>query len=289
MSTEPRDEPTSAPVPASHAAPAASDAKHADTTESAAIPSEHGTTPAPVVVAPPAAPAPRPQPAYGEYAPEGWSWTPPGAAANADQPVTADAPGAPQPAGTGAVSGVPHNLGAGGTAPAAAPAPAVRAEQNAPVDSGTSGHYRAAAPQGPPAPAKRGMADRVISILLLVIGGFGALNMAISTLTLPESFTVIANMAGLEDFVASDQLRILAQVGAVSVLAVYAINLILTIQRLRARKLTFWVPLVAAAAAMIVLFVATFIGLSMSPEIMEFMSDPDAMNTLLEQLNTVPA
>ncbi|PIJ11573.1 hypothetical protein BMH32_07125, partial [Leucobacter sp. OLJS4] len=34
---------------------------------------------------PQAAPAdPRPRPAYGEYAPEGWSWTPPQEASAAD-------------------------------------------------------------------------------------------------------------------------------------------------------------------------------------------------------------
>lgn len=130
------------------------------------------------------------------------------------------------------------------------------------------------------------MADRIFSILLLVCGAFGAFQLGAALFTMPDTFNLFASAAQLEDFTVPEALRTAGNIGAISILAIYACNLILTIQRLRAGKLAFWVPLVACVAAIIVMFVTMVFALSVTPELIEFLSNPDSMSILMEQLST---
>src|SRR6218665_3361376 len=72
--------------------------------------------PAPAVSEPARESTARPAPQFGEYAPEGWSWTPEtGAAAETGSQITASLTSAVAAPSSGRVPGVPHNLGAGGS------------------------------------------------------------------------------------------------------------------------------------------------------------------------------
>lgn len=284
-------------------------------------------------------PEKRPQPQYGELAPEGWSWKPEGEVADGDASGAhgAAGPSVPNtssgysptqqgrqvPTPQGQVPGVPHNLGVGGASrggqsavtppsssqptpgpitPAAgghrhagneqsyrgAPPPgAVSPQQNEPSAPQTQ-HYPAA-PQyqysgtmsGIP-PRQNRQADRVVSIILLAIGALGALYTALAIYQMSASFHLIAAMVGLENFTVPEAIQTISTVGALSVLALYAVTLIFSVQRLRARKLTFWVPLSAGVLAVILFFVFTFIAAAQMPELMEHLADPNAAAQILD-------
>ena len=105
----------------------------------------------------------------------------------------------------------------------------------------------------------------------------------------PESallFVINASAGALDvDFTVTSSLRTVSTVGALLVLAVYALNVIYSMQRVRRRRLAFWVPLVAAVAAGILMLVFTGIGVSQSPELLQALSQPDATSRLLEYLS----
>ncbi|GAA2185498.1 hypothetical protein GCM10009786_02160 [Leucobacter alluvii] len=241
--------------------------------------------------APQARPADRPRPAYGELAPEGWEWKP----ETSDDARPNEASPTRNPAGT-PVTGVPHNLGARGDgAGAVAPVPP------APPASGTRDPepYRAPAPQsaGDPAPQQQApmysggapqqkprTADRVITIILLVLGMFGSLNFAASMMGLPASFSLMASAFELEDFTVPSWIGTVGTVTAIAIFAIFAVSLIFSIQRMRARKLAFWVPLTAGAIVVIGTIIVSTVVLVNVPELMTAASDPNAMQKLLDSL-----
>ena len=269
---------------------------------------------------------PRPRPAYGEYAPEGWSWTPPQEPGSAEPPAQAEpvrqsgpAAAAPVPAPAAAngtadaevparLPGVPHNLGApvGGrgsgpsaTTPAASasaygvsapPAPGAPASNAGTQQQPHSAHQVAPAqaplPQGAPVPrpAKPRTADRVITVLLLVMGAFGALNIAFELSQLPLSQQKTAELLGVTGYEAPSWTGPAGIVSAIAVLAIYAVNLILSVRRLRANKLTFFVPLIAGVVAFLVLFGLVMAATIASPELMQAAQDPNAISKLLENV-----
>lgn len=258
----------------------------------------------PATPAPPAAPAARPKPAFGEYAPEGWEWKPE-EHNTSESAAPATAPATASPASrsdAGRVTGVPHNLGAGSQTTAAAPVPAPAAPaatpQNpgsAPAANGEPAPYRATV--APPAPQqyasqqavggpKPRTGDRIATIILLVIGALGALISAQSMLALNSSFSLMAEAVGMSDFTVPEWLGTLGTVSALAFIAVYAVTLIFSIQRMRARKITFWVPLTAGAIVFVAMFVLTTIAITSMPELMTQMSDPDAMQKLLDYTST---
>lgn len=234
---------------------------------------------------------PRPKPQYGEYAPEGWEWKPNDAA-----PAAAAAPTGEDAA---RVAGVPHNLGAGTDAGSRGPA---RAQAGSPrTSTGDPAPYRAAPPQTPaqsvspaspqgPAPSaqKSRVGDRVVTILLLAVGAFGALSTAQSMMGLAPSFVMIADALGIDDFTVPDWVGILGTVSAIVIFAIYAVVLIFSIRRMRAHKLTFWVPLSAGAAVVIAVTLATTLVLVSMPDLVGPLMDPSATQQLLEYLGEMP-
>jgi hypothetical protein len=85
---------------------------------------------------------------------------------------------------------------------------------------------------------------------------------------------------------------VIGTVGAIIVLSIYALVLIFSIRRLRARKLTFWAPLAAGVLAWMIFFVLFAVALSQSAELwqalMQVASDPEKAQQLLDQLSTRP-
>ena len=240
-------------------------------------------------------PEPRQAPQFGEYAPEGWSWSPESAGVG-PAPVastrTVANESTPSGSSVGQVPGVPHNLGArSGTTPPAAPAaPAEQREPHDPrsqsPDSAPSGTaYRAGMP--PQQPSARRPVDRVVTIILLVLGAVGALYFAASMQQLPASLTMLAAALGIDGFTLPDSVQTIGMIGALTVFALYAVSLIFAIQRMRRGKISFWVPLVAGVLAFIVVFAFTAFALGQTPELMQSFTDPDAMQRILDYLGEV--
>src|SRR5690606_24802753 len=133
--------------------------------------------------------------------------------------------------------GVPHNLGVGPAGePIEQPAYAVQPQQ-----------YGVPSPAVPPTPEGRqpSTADRVITIILLVIGAFAALQFALGMLTLGTQLEIIATTLGAESLELPPGITVLQSVGTITMLSIYAIALIWSVQRLRAKRIAFWVPLAA--------------------------------------------
>ncbi len=124
----------------------------------------------------------------------------------------------------------------------------------------------------------------MITILLLVVGALGALYSAASMQQLPTSMATFATALGAEGTVVPDSVTTLGNVGALIILALYALNLIFSIQRLRAHKITFWVPLATGAIALIILFAFTSFAMNQVPEVAQLLTDPDALSKLLTYL-----
>lgn len=230
----------------------------------------------------------RPRPAYGEYAPEGWTWTPPGQEAssapapNASESALASTRGtASRVPSSGRVPGVPHNLGASGS-----PGQQKSAGSALPPEQ----HYRAAPPQGGSAraAAPNRLGDRIITIVLLALGAFGALNSAASLYSMSSEFSRWGQVLGIDSFSAPAALTTIGTVGALVVFALYALNLVYSLQRMRARKLAFWVPLATAVIAGIVTFAFLMFGVYQVPELLQRLAEPDAMQTILDSLATTP-
>ncbi|UBH04992.1 hypothetical protein K8P10_000503 [Leucobacter sp. Psy1] len=260
----------------------------------------------------------RPRPQYGEYAPEGWSWTPPGEESGATGPAASgQVPGsgaqAPSGSRSGRVDGVPHNLGAGSAKPArgsrsgqasandrakgsksstpqgkpsgANPAPERATPEQAAAH--TPRKYRddaATPPQAPPAatqvaappqarsaqgarPARKG--DRIVTIILLVIGAYGAFSISSGMFNLAPQLMLNASMLDVETMTLPDWTGTAGTVTGLFVLLVWALNLLFSIQRMRAGKLAFWVPLVAAVIALVPVFIVMSVVLFQTPEVIE--------------------
>lgn len=180
-----------------------------------------GASPAPAQPAPTSQPASaprdeRPRPQYGEYAPEGWTWQPPADARVPDAPAPAAAP-----------------------APHAAPAP-------------WAPPARLGVPGAASTPAPSASWDRVATIALLVFGGFGAWSTATSMQQLARQIQMSYDMMSIGQYTPPPWLPTISLIGTVVQLALYAAVLWLSLVRLRARRVAFWIPLAGGAVSFLV-------------------------------------
>lgn len=214
----------------------------------------------------PAAPS-RPQ--YGEMAPEGWVSPVTGA------PVAGDsvAPETSKATAARSLDGVPHNLGVNTHAPAKAPAKAPSAEPQPAANVDGSAPVTPAQTPATPSQATKPTAarDRVATIVLLAFGAFGALNLADAFMQLPQSAAQLYALYDLGSFTAPEWLSTVSTVGWIAMLAIWAISLILSIQLMQRGKLSFYVPLSAAALAFIVMSVImAIVVMNAMPELVTY-------------------
>jgi hypothetical protein len=186
----------------------------------------------------------RPRPQYGEYAPEGWTWQPP-----VEPEPTTDA------AADGAAPGSSAARAGAFGAPAApmAGAPAAGAGVAHPT-------------------------DRLWTIALLVFGVFGVFYNILTLVQLPatalESAKLSSSMLGLDapaSFTPGAAVPFIISVGVALQVLAWVGALLWSRARLRAGRISWWIPLVAGVAAFIVV---TVVGL------LVFASDPDFMTAL---------
>ena len=220
----------------------------------------------------------QPEPRYGERAPEGWHWKPEGADTGA---AAGNSPAAGSGSTVGPVSrepGVPHNLGVNQqdspdntVTPGQAPTmpayrPATQPQGGAPVASGK--------------PSRRG--DRIATIILLVAGTIGAVYLSLTMMLMKSSFNIIADLLNMANFSVPTTIQTLGTVGALILLGLYAVMLIFAIQRMRAGKVAFWIPLVAGIISVIVVVAIMSMALAQMPEILKALADPDNVAKLLD-------
>lgn len=190
--------------------------------------------------------------------------------------------GGPRQSTPGPIPGVPHNLGAGNDRQ---PFDQARASEPQFAQQPNTPSHVPATEQ----PKPKG-ADRIVTIILLVIGGYSALSLAFTLMQLPMEFARIADALQLENYSAPASLGVLGTVGAVLVLALFAFVVIFSLRRLRARKMTFWVPLVAGVVSWIIFFIVFFVGVGQSPELWNALlassTDPQSMQELLDRINS---
>ena len=118
-------------------------------------------------------------------------------------------------------------------------------------------------PAAPPPPAPTALpgerqpnaVDRVVTIALLALGAFGAINVAASLQMLPQQFSLVYEQQGVGDFTPPEWLPTLTMVGTVLQLALYAATLGWSILRLRARKTAFWVPILGGVLSLVLMMV----------------------------------
>lgn len=259
-------------------------------------------------------PVGRPAPQYGEYAPEGWTspvldeteHTNRNRSRDSSDETSREVSSPDASPQQDKLAGVPHNLGA----PARAGSQTARSDTSTAVPSRASETISPPTSQGeastpsnvhvgdphayhapPPAQSalstrsNRRTGDRVATIILLCIGALGALGQADSYLQLVPSLVLTSDILGIQDPTIPSWISTFGVVGAIVILALYAITLVYSIRRLRARRLTFWVPLVAGVVATLLLVISTSITTFQVPELMELLSDPtksaEVLNTLL--------
>ncbi|GAA2843823.1 hypothetical protein FB468_3284 [Leucobacter komagatae] len=292
--------------------------------ESQVAPQEPQAAPAPQApetsqapAAPPTPPAPpardtRPKPEFGEYAPEGWEWKPEGAeqaagsaAAATRQPVVGQAGGQGSTTPP-TVQGVPHNLGAGiarpsRQAPAQAPAQTqggAGAPYRGPSQSQAPGQqpgpqqarqFQGAAPGTPGYVKPTNMGDRIVTILLLVFGGFGALQSAFVMMGLSTMFNVMEGAPGISEITPPAWADLTGKAVGLALLVLYGLVLVFSIRRMRAGKITFWAPLVAGVVAFIVVMAVVAAAMMQTPELVEVLRDPDASRQMLDYLQGFPS
>lgn len=226
-------------------------------------------------------------------------------------PATTGSAGANTP-----LPGVPHNLGvtprpgaaspagttAGTAGSAAGPAASTTGTPTQPNDQHGAPYVAPPPPgavQAPPAASaanqaaqpqpleaqtrKRSPADRIITLILLGIGALGALNIAAGLYELPANLRMIGEMLGASELEVPDAVATAGVIGAISVLTLYALTLIYSIQRLRGGKLTFWVPLTAGVVATLINAGFLYFAVTQMPELFALLSDPAAFEALLGQ------
>lgn len=115
--------------------------------------------------------------------------------------------------------------------------------------------------------------DRLITIMLLVLGVFGTW-IAISTLqslpeVLPDAISRAADMLGTGgtplDYVPGPEVPAILLGGSIVQVLLWLLTAWWSITRIRARRLAFWVPLVGAAASFIALYGAMTIVILSDP------------------------
>lgn len=141
-----------------------------------------------------------------------------------------------------------------------------------------------AAPTAPAAEQGLRRGDAIATIILLVIGLFGAAYNALLLNLLPamatETFRRTAEVLGTElpdrDFVAGPQVPTLIVIGTVVQLVAWLIALAWSLRRLRARRIAFWVPIVMGVVAFVVVYALMAQILLSDPEYARVLMGPGA-------------
>ncbi|HZW42101.1 MAG TPA: DUF6264 family protein [Agromyces sp.] len=121
--------------------------------------------------------------------------------------------------------------------------------------------------------------DRLITIMLLVLGAFGAAYNSFSLISLPstvlESAKLTASMFGSDavptTFTPGPAVPAAIAIGVAAQLVLWAGALLWSRARIRARASSWWIPLLAGVVAFIVVMIIASIVLASDPALLEFL------------------
>ena len=129
------------------------------------------------------------------------------------------------------------------------------------------------APVAPPAAVRAPSSiDRTITIALLVFGGFSTAYAIATMLTLRENFATLYTAYGIDGIHQAGPVdSVAATLVIVSHVALLAGAVLLARTRLKAGRLSFWIPLTAGAIASVIFFVAFAVIIAADPNLVEFL------------------
>jgi len=161
----------------------------------------------------------RPRPQYGEYAPPGW--------------VSPVAPVDPPPAAPGAAGAVP-------------PSPEVAAAARADADAAVAARR----------PGRR--VDRIVTFVLLGLAAYNVFAALLQASTFATTLLDMLRGVGypVDAFTSQAALQRLGPLSAAAAVALFVVVVAVTRRRLRAGRITFWVPLTAGVVFVLVQTVA---------------------------------
>jgi hypothetical protein len=121
--------------------------------------------------------------------------------------------------------------------------------------------------------------DRLITIMLLVVGVFGAVYNSFSMITMPssalESAKISAAMLGTDavptTFTPGPAVPAAIAIGVAAELVLWVVALLWSRARMRAGARSWWIPLVAGVVAFVVVLVVGTIVLTSDPALFEFL------------------
>lgn len=182
----------------------------------------------------------RPQPRYGELAPEGWTWTPP-----QDEHAPAD-------------SAV--------VTPGAVPATRGAADRPAPAAPGSAGP----GPASGSAPAW----DRPVTLSLLILGLLGAF-FTISVLgSMPEALQMLYTQASLGDYTPADSVGTIITGGSIGLGVLWLATATASVMLLLRGRRAFYVPIVGGVIAFVLLVAVMAVVLAGDPALLDYFSQP---------------
>ena len=197
------------------------------------------------------------RPQYGELAPEGWVSPVTGEPVTPESALGAPATQTTSPTPT-KLNGVPHNLGVKTEGDGAASTGAAQTS-TAQDSTGNPPAVPAAAASASEKPQPR--RDRVVTILLIVFGAFGAYNLSDSFLHLSELGAQVYEMYDAGTFAAPEWLGTVSTIAVITTLSLWTLSTIVSIQLMQRGKLSFYVPLIAAALAWIMMTVILYMAM----------------------------
>ncbi|MEW1961253.1 DUF6264 family protein [Microbacterium sp. NPDC077644] len=119
--------------------------------------------------------------------------------------------------------------------------------------------------------------DRIITIALLVYGVFNVFMTGMSYLDLPGVMNESMRILGIEGkFTNFDQARVWGTIAAIVLVAGWVITALISVRRLRASKLAWWVPLVGAVVTMLVASVCISIPMVGDPAFQAYLAGAGA-------------
>lgn len=119
--------------------------------------------------------------------------------------------------------------------------------------------------------------DRIITIALLVYGVFNVFMTGMSYLDLPVVMNESMRILGIEgEFTNFDQARVWGTIAAIVLVAGWVITALISVRRLRASKLAWWVPLVGAVVTMLVASVCISIPMVGDPAFQAYLAGAGA-------------
>jgi hypothetical protein len=133
--------------------------------------------------------------------------------------------------------------------------------------------WGATPPVGSPAPVRANPADRIVTIALLAFGAFNVVSSVFSFFNLSEVAQQAMRIIGIDgDFTNVAAARVWGPIAAGVLVIGYLVTVLLSLRRIRAGRITWWLPLVGAVITYVVVYLCLAVPLLGDPAFTEYVS-----------------